>query len=227
MKNVLLVILLSLFFATPGITQPVFDSVKGSYSYTVSKPSCILVMLHLSTIKIEGMKKYGMSDDIAEVMRGDAYLNDGIMNDFATNFTFCPVYFFYDTCYEKAKNKEWSKITFYDYESLSKKKRVFSNLFSNYFFAEIGYRAPAAQLEIDSAIHERRIDRLQGEEGVVAARKNGFNMYNIDFKPLQGKLAFTEVSLRRRKGVAAFMNSPAMKLEKKFRLIYDPKPVAE
>jgi len=217
-----LVFLLFIFLTLTATCQTIQDSSKVVTYRSIPRPSCILVMLHLSTNKIEGMKKRGMHNDIDEVINADASYNESIMNDFAMNFSFCPVYFFYDTCYEKAKNKQWSDIVFYDYESLTMKKRVFSNSFSNYFFTEISYRVPETHFDLNTNLPESMIDRYQGDEGVVATHREGFNLYNEDFEPLSGKLLFTEVLTRRHKKEKKFIISPAARLEKKLLSVYEP-----
>ena len=162
------------------------------------KPKAILLMLHLSTNKIEALHKRHMESEIPEVIEGDEETNKAIMKDFAARFTFCPVYFFYDTCYELAKQKRWTEIVFYDYESLTMKKKIGTNSFADYWFAEVGYPTPGDQLPPDSTVSEAMMDRTRGDEDAVSTRRNGVNLYNENFKPLNGKLRFTEVTMRRK-----------------------------
>ena len=159
-------------------------------------PNFILVMLHLSTNKIEAMRKLKMSKDIEMVMQGDEEINQSVMHDFAAHFTFCPVYFFYDTCFEKARSKRWDEITFYDYESLRMKKYIAADQFVNYFFAEVGYKSPGEQLEINENVTSYNVDQLKGDEDATASRNYGINLYDENFKVLRNKLAFTDISLR-------------------------------
>lgn len=174
--------------------QAVNDSMPSVYP----RPKVILLMLHLSTNKIEALKKRGLDEDIPDVLAVDEETNTSIMRDFATNFTFCPVYFFYDTCYEKVKRKAWEEVTFYDYESLEKKKKVGTNAFADYYFAEVGYRTPDRHLEIDTNLPERMKDRMQGDEESASTRNYGINLYDMDFRPIPGKFGFTDISLRSR-----------------------------
>ena len=163
---------------------------------SLPKPKVLLVMLHLSTNKIEALKKRNMEEVILQVIQSDEEINNSIMRDFSKNFTFCPVYFFYDTCYEKAKAKQWEDITFYDYESINVKKKITTQHFSDYYFAEIGYRSPGSQLDIDTVGRNR--DQYRGEEDHVATMNYGVNLYDEDFNPIKGKLGFTDISLRPR-----------------------------
>lgn len=174
--------------------QSVNDSVRNTYP----RPKVILMMLHLSTNKIDALKKRGLSEDISEVMAADEETNVSIMRDFSTNFTFCPVYFFYDTCYEKVKSKAWEEVTFYDYESLDRRKKVATNAFADYYIAEVGYRTPDRHLEIDINLPERMKDRMEGDEESASTRNYGINLYDMDFRPIPGKFGFTDISLRSR-----------------------------
>lgn len=185
---------LFMLFYCVGSAQSATDSTQTAYS----RPRVILLMLHLSTNKIEALKRRGLQEDIPDVIAVDEETNTSIMRDFATNFTFCPVYFFYDTCYEKVKRKAWEEVTFYDYESLDKKKKVATNAFDGYYFAEVGYRTPDRHLEIDTNLPERMKDRFQGDEESASTRNYGINLYDQDFNPIRGKFGFTDISLRSR-----------------------------
>mgnify|MGYP003348709747 CR=1 FL=1 len=176
------------------------------------------------------MKKRGMAKDIPSVMEEDEAINRSIMADFASHFSFCPVYFFYDTCFEKAKQKHWDEITFYDYESLHMKKQVGTNVFTEYYFAEVGYPNPGEQLEYNSKISAKRTDQTQGDEDLTSARNYGINLYDVDFKPLKGKMAFIDISLRKRGpllGVKRITFEGAKKLDTFLKQRYDDvKPAA-
>lgn len=189
------------------------------------KPKAILFMLHLSTNKIEGLKKRGLEEYIPDVMEGDEEINSSIMRDMAQHFNYCPVYFFYDTCYEKAKAKRWNEITFYDYESLTKKKMLGTNSFSEYYFAEVGYRSPGEQLEADTVKSDYRFDAYRGEEDPVNTRNNGINLYDEDFKPIRAKFGFIDISLRKKGplfGEKKFVFVGAQKFDQKLRLRFEP-----
>ena len=192
------------------------------------RPKVILVMLHLSSNKIKALKKRGRSADAEEVIRYDEEVNNSIMADFAANFSFCPVYFFYDSSYDDARNKQWEKIVFYDYESLKKKKLVSTNAFSAFYFAEIGYRTPDKHLQVSNDIPERLIDRWEGEEESAATRNYGINLYYEDFEPIRSKFGFTDISLRSRGplfGKKKMVFEGAEKFDKKLRARFELKPV--
>ncbi len=210
-----------LFFSMEAImAQPRTENPTEVAKPAYVKPEVILVMLHLSTNKIDALKIRGMEEDIPMVIEGDEEVNLSIIKDFARNFKFCPVYFFYDSCYEKAKSKQWSEITFYDYESLTMKKKVGTNSFPSYFFAEVSYATPPTHLEVDNTITDRMVDRFQGDEDATSTRNYGINLYDEDFVPLRRKLAFTDISLRRRGelfGQKKYVFEGAMKFDKKLR----------
>jgi len=196
---------------------------KGRYQ----QPSAILFMLHLSTNKIEGLRRRGMERDIPMVMAADKETNESIMKDFAAHFTYCPVYFFYDDNYDKAMNNQFAAIQFYTSQSIPQQLDL-SQLQSIYF-AEVSYAAPSAQLPIDSSAGSRKIDHFQGDEDDAASRNYGINMYDADFKPLRGKLCFTDIALRRRGalfGEKKFVFEGALRYERKLRALYS-NPVNE
>ncbi len=160
------------------------------------QPKFLLFMLHLSTNKIEGLRRRGMERDIPMVLAADSETNQSIMKDFADHFKFCQVYFFYDTYYDQAKSKKWSEIKFFD--SQSKLQKVSMSSTEACYFAEVSYAAPSTQLPVDSSVSSRMFDRLQGVEDDAASRNYGLNLYDADFMPLRNKLYFTDISLRRR-----------------------------
>lgn len=201
-------------------------SISAQVASKYYKPKAILFMLHLSTNKIEALKKRGLEKYIPDVMEGDEEINTSIMKDMAQNFTYCPVYFFYDTCYEKAKAKRWNEITFYDYESLSKKKMLGTNSFSDYYFAEVGYRSPGDQLEVDSLLPRYLNDQFRGDEDAVSTRNYGINLYDEDFNPIKSKFGFIDISLRKRGPLLEkkkFTFEGASKFDEKLRLRFEPK----
>ena len=218
MKSQIVISLIIIFFTFCGNAQEVTPNATK-----YPRPKVILMMLHLSTNKIEALKRRGLHEDISLVMQGDKETNESIMKDFAQHFTFCPIYFFYDTCYEKAIAKQWGDIVFYDYESLSKKKLINVSSFSNYYLAEVGYASPTEQLPVNNELPERRIDRLLGDEDAVATRNNGINLYDEDFKPIRGKLGFTDISLRLKGpilGKKVFVFEGAAKFNRKLETKY-------
>jgi len=196
---------------------------KGRYQ----QPSAILFMLHLSTNKIEGLRRRGMERDIPMVMAADKETNESIMKDFAAHFTYCPVYFFYDDNYDKVMNKQFAAIQFYTSQSIP--QQLDTSQLQSIYFAEVSYAAPSAQLPIDSSAGSRKIDHFQGDEDDAASRNYGINMYDADFKPLRGKLCFTDIALRRRGalfGEKKFMFEGALRYERKLRALYS-NPVNE
>jgi hypothetical protein len=196
---------------------PSIDTIK------YPRPKVLLFMLHLSTNKINALKRRGMHEDIPAVMQYDAEINNSIIADFASHFTFCPVYFFYDTAQDLAVKKQFSEIEFYDYESLSKKKKIATNQFDTYYFAEVSYSSPDAGLPIDSTQPIEWQDGSRGDQDVVASRNYGIHMYNENFDLLRNKLGFTDIALRPtgpilRKKKMVFTG--AAKFDKKLRRLY-------
>ena len=188
------------------------------------KPKILLVMLHLSTNKIEALRKRNMEEDIPSVVGADEETNNSIMTDFSKNFSFCPVYFFYDTCYDQVKNKQWDQVVFYDYESLQTKKKVMVSSFSDYYIADVGYRAPQEQISIDPEKSYSKVDPFEGDEGSAASRNYGVNLYDENFKQLQNKLGFTDISLRKKGplfGSKKYEFEGAAKLDKRLHNRYD------
>jgi hypothetical protein len=162
------------------------------------QPKVILMMLHQSTNKIEALKKRGLSEDVAEVIATDEQTNQSIISDFAANFDYCPVYFFYDSSIDLIKQKAWSDIIFYDYEKLEKKKLINVSGFTDYYIADVGYPSPSKQLEADNSVHPSMRDSYKGEEDVISLRNYGINLYDQQMIPLKGRMGFTDISLRNR-----------------------------
>ena len=211
-------------FSSAQATDSVSTSINKS---RYQPPSVILFMLHLSTNKIEGLRRRGMEHDIPMVMAADKETNESIMKDFAAHFTYCPVYFFYDDNYDKATTKQFAAIQFYTSQSMP--QPLDPTQLQSIYFAEVSYAAPSAQLPIDSNAASRKIDHFQGDEDDAASRNYGINMYDADFKPLRGKLCFTDIALRRRGalfGEKKFVFEGALRYERKLRALYS-NPVNE
>ncbi|HMN32932.1 MAG: hypothetical protein IT215_03425 [Chitinophagaceae bacterium] len=156
------------------------------------KPSAILIMLHLSTNKIESLKKQGETHSANEIYQDDLDKNTSIISDFLLNFKFCPVYFFYDSQYHFVKNKEWNQVEFYDVESLTESKKISLTQLENYLIAEIAYPPAPEYNELDKNGNE-----IQSKERDFAnSREYGVVCYDEDFKPLKNTLQYTKIILK-------------------------------
>jgi hypothetical protein len=172
-----------------------FVTLKSSAQTTLvpEPPAVILFMLHISTNTIESLQKKGLTDEVRSVMQADSEINRSIVRDFEKVFTFCPVYFFYDTQLHFVKRKQWDGVHFFDYEHFKSNKKIEVSGFGDYLIAEVNYPPATEYPTIDSLgkIHypEYTVDYANGRDyGVICYDEN----YNL----LRNKLQYTNVSLR-------------------------------
>ncbi|MBK7586837.1 MAG: hypothetical protein IPI22_00080 [Bacteroidetes bacterium] len=167
---------------------------KAQEEVFTPKPSSIVFILHISTNKIEGLKKRGLHSDIKDVIAADYEINSSIMQDFKNNFTFCNVYFCYDTQLNYILEKQWNKVTFYDFEHLTRDKRIEVSGIDNFIICEVNYPPPTEYPTIDEKgkVHEPEytVEYANGRDyGVVC--------YDQDYKLLKNKLRFTNIAMLR------------------------------
>lgn len=163
----------------------------------IEKPNYFLFQLLRSDNLLESMRKRGMSrEQIQEVILADKEINESIIRDFATNFTFCPIYFFYSEHLDFVIKQQWDSVTFYDNDYLEGRKKIKLNQISGYYIAEVNYPPPQEFPELDSQSHNRPpLELLSGDEPFTSSRDYGIRLYNESYKLLRSKLVFTNGTL--------------------------------
>ncbi len=68
----------------------------------------LLVRLYTSENKINALRKLGRNKEAEEVIRKQHLENKAIYTSFTSVYDFSKVYFFYNTCSEKIKNREFT-----------------------------------------------------------------------------------------------------------------------
>ncbi|MBP6455088.1 MAG: hypothetical protein KA275_00055 [Chitinophagaceae bacterium] len=186
-----------------------FSIVEISFAQNTSysKPTVILFKLRTSTRKIEYLKKYGSADQVKEVQEDDRAYNKEIVRDFKENFTYCPVYFFYDSDYDLAQKNQWEKMTFYDAESFEKEKKIEAIGINNFYFADIGFYPADTNLQAKEFWDARAQQYVYSSE-VTSTNNYGIILYNEKFEALHGKMRFTDVIVSKK---GNFMKKNAMR----------------
>ena len=124
----------------------------------------------------------------------DKKINSTIMEDFNRNFTYCPVYFFYDTLMDFVKSKDWEKVEFYDKDYLKTRKKIEISSIDNYIISEVNYPPVTEFPTIDAA---GNVIEPEYTREYANARDYGIICYDQDFKLLRNKMQYTNISLRR------------------------------
>lgn len=159
------------------------------------KLTALVFMLRVSTNRIESYKDKNMLREMNDAIQADNEINSSIIRDFKNNFSFCPVYFFYDTLLDYVKGKKWDKVIFYDYEHLQSPKKIEVSDLENYLIAEVNYPPMSTYPIVDEkgVVHEPEY-----EIDFASARDYGILMYDEHFNLLHNKMQFTNISLRRK-----------------------------
>ena len=102
----LLLVLLAFLTAAPSVDAQIFQRRRAT-EYE-RPPNALLVMLPTATRKLEVLHRMGdevraqsLRQDVAEIQRK-------MVADFRENFSFCPVYFFYDTASSAIRNGDFA-----------------------------------------------------------------------------------------------------------------------
>jgi len=161
------------------------------------RPKTILFMLHLSTNKIEGLRKRHREKEIPGIMAQDEEINTSIIKDIEKHFRFCAVYFFYDTCFEKAVQKRWNEIPFWQSTQGLLRQVPIDSIKQDVYFAEVSYRAPSIELTPEVTDPNKPHDLRSGDEGPMTLHVYGVNLYDESFRNIPEKIGFTPISLRR------------------------------
>ena len=131
-------------------------------------------------------------------MEEDRQTNYSIISDFKNNFSYCPVYYFYSTNYDAVKNKEWNEISFFDAEHLDSPKQIEMNSLGNYYIVEVNYPPAPVYEKIEDPNKPLRLDFYSVTTPSYAnARDYSLIMYQDDFTLIKGKMAVTNISLRK------------------------------
>ena len=186
-----------------------FSTVEISFAQKISysKPSVILFKLRTSTRKIDYLQKHGTAAQVKEVQEDDRDYNKEIVRDFKVNFTFCPVYFFYDNEYELAQKNQWEKMTFYDAESFEKEKKIEAIGINNFYFADIGFYPADTTLQ-SKEFWDPRAKQFVYSSEATSTNNYGIILYNEKFEAIHGKMRFTDVIVSKK---GNFMKKNAMR----------------
>jgi len=160
------------------------------------RPTLLLFKLNESSTQIEAYRRTHNQEALSSVLEDDRQINRSIIADFKRNFKLCPIYFFYDRDYEAVKGHQWEQVTFYDFEHLESPKKIETSHLANYFIAEVDY-PPVARYDTLDAPSSRRGSDLKGGDDYAAARDYCVILYDEDFNLLKGKIAVTNISLRK------------------------------
>lgn len=160
---------------------------------SVLKPTLILVQLNTESLILSRLDP---SKDIKQIKYVQTYtssLNQSIMNDFNENFSFCPVYFFYDTCLNKITQHDWNNVTFLD--ATAKVVNINQSFTQNIWIAEIGYPPAPDYPDINS-------DEKQETPIIYANANTGSNivMHDISYAYLKNKLVSTNGHIYKKMG---------------------------
>ena len=109
-------------------TQAIADS-----NILAMKEGVLLVRLVRHTAKIEQLRKMNQEDQAAKVEKEDAKKNKKVMEAFAENFDFCPVYFFYSDYSIDVKNKAFGGYISENMEIRTKHNPLAKNKLFSYF----------------------------------------------------------------------------------------------
>ncbi len=88
-------------------------SFVGSYAKqkdSLVKPKYLLVMLRSDKNRIEAAKKMNNTTKLQEIIRESDSVRSKMVADLNDNFTFCRVYYFMDSNWEKIEKKEYSDL---------------------------------------------------------------------------------------------------------------------
>lgn len=186
MRILLMVIFYSsITFISQSQTNPVQDNPITPRTYY--KPRAILIMLHVSSNLIESYKRKGDADGVQQVQENDAKINSTIMDDFANNFNYCPVYFYYDTEHDKVVARKLSEVHFFAFEKNKKREVVLEDTISDYYIAEISYPPITNLIELDSNQNMRNVNVDTNDEEYASHSTLGLNVYFPDFTHIKAK----------------------------------------
>ncbi len=135
-----------------------------------------------------------MREDAGDVIQADYEINSSIVRDFEQYFTYCPVYFFYDTQMHYVQKRQWDKVEFYDYEHYKTNKKIEVSSIDGYFIAEVNYPPVTEYPTIDE---QGKVHEPEYTTDYAIARDYGILCYDEDFKLLRNKLQYINISLRR------------------------------
>lgn len=181
-------------FKVACIVVIVFSITSFNIESSSKKPEAILFMLNHSINVIESMKIRGMSEEkIQDVKDMDDEINTSIMNDFANNFTFCPVYFFYNDQRDYVQQKQWEMVDFINPKTFHKGTNPDFSAINNYLIAEVNY-PPITEYDTIKS----HIIYYGGDEPVTKTHDNGILLYDSEFNLIKSKIRYTSCSLTRK-----------------------------
>lgn len=163
------------------------NKVNQKQPRTYYKPKAILLMLHVSTNLIESYKRQGDADGVKEVQESDAKTNSTIMDDFATNFAYCPVYFYYDIEHDNVIKKKFSEVHFFSYVNGKKKEVILEDTITDYYIAELSYPPITNLIEVDSNQSTKYVNPDTDDAEYASHSTLGLNVYFPDFVHIKAK----------------------------------------
>lgn len=99
------------------------------------RPDFILVQINTGQRKIERLKRKNETKHLAELLADIDSINNKTVLDFRNNFDFCPVYFFYDTCFRYIVTQDFADRVL---DASLKPMRDFHPVDTNYFVIQFG-----------------------------------------------------------------------------------------
>ena len=161
------------------------------------KPNAIFFKLNESTSQMEAHIRRGDDEKAESLKRIDKASHTSIINDFRSNFTFCPIYFFYEKDIQAVLNRDWDNVVLYDTSFARSGKKIKVNNVGNFFIAEINY-PPSIQYDtVRENGNPTRISQLGEDDGPVASHDYTLILYDDQFKLLPKPLMLTNISYRK------------------------------
>jgi len=100
-------------------------------------PKAILVELPTETNRIAYFTKKGQLNKVKVLQDANYKVSHVMVDDFRDNFSFCPVYFFYDSCTEQVRGMQFQGVLLDD-KLAPAKNIILNNSDTNYFIVYYG-----------------------------------------------------------------------------------------
>lgn len=103
-------------------------------------PRALLVMLPTATRKMEALSRIGDTARLSSLRYDVAEIQRKMVADFRDNFSFCPVYFFYDTASSAIRRGDFAAYL-HDMDGLPVPSSAYDALTTDHLIAFFGYRS--------------------------------------------------------------------------------------
>ena len=173
-----------LFIANASFAQRPTE--KARAEILMLEKGALLVRLKTSELQIEALKKAGKEKEAEELKTSQESENKAIVEAFKTNFTFCPVYFFYSSHSNEIKSGNYIGLFNANY------KPVYAVNSNNYLVGEYDESDERTQLHA-FYIEDKNYDHLRSpfpfyikqNEALVSSRSNDEVVKLLDKKLLE------------------------------------------